>query len=116
VRPAKSGPCAGGEADARRLALLLRGRAGYLNDRDSERNERARKTIDYMRMSCYAARVTMGTTVLATAIELARLHGVRFAASYLCEEGIALEVAVETLAHGQRDHSLPVDKTGVHHP
>jgi arsenic resistance protein ArsH len=29
-----------------KFTLLLRGRTGYLNDRYSERNERARKAID----------------------------------------------------------------------
>jgi hypothetical protein len=42
----------------------------------------------------------MKTTILATALELARIHGVRFAYYYLEEEGIALEVAVELLAQG----------------
>lgn len=46
----------------------------------------------------------MASTTLATAIELARIHGVRFAASYLCEAGIDLEVALEVLA--QRSPAL----------
>ncbi|MGZ5234011.1 MAG: hypothetical protein ACXWC3_28705, partial [Burkholderiales bacterium] len=49
----------------------------------------------------------MSTTILATALELARLHGVRFAASYLCDADIAIEVAVEVLAHDRRSR-LPV--------
>jgi hypothetical protein len=58
---------------------------------------------DYMRLNHDDARVIMSTTILATALELARLHGVRLAASYLCDAGIAIEVAVEVLAHGRRD-------------
>lgn len=65
---------------------------------------------DYMRLNHDDARVTMSTTILATALELARLHGVRLAASYLCDAGIAIEVAVEVLAHGRRGQ-LPVHKT-----
>jgi hypothetical protein len=45
----------------------------------------------------------MQTTILATALELARLHGVRFAAAYLCDQGIAVEVAVEVLARKHED-------------
>ena len=39
----------------------------------------------------------MGPTYLATAIALARIHGVQFAAAYLCESSIPIEVAVELL-------------------
>ena len=62
---------------------------------------------DYMRLNHDDARVTMSTTILATALELARLHGVRYAASYLCDAGIAIEVAVEVLARGRHDR-VPV--------
>jgi len=65
---------------------------------------------DYMRLDHNDARVTMSTTILATALELSRLHGVRFAASYLCDAGIAIEVAVEVLAHGRHDR-LPVHRS-----
>jgi hypothetical protein len=65
---------------------------------------------DYRRLNRNDARVTMSTTILATALELARLHGVRFAASYLCDAGIAIEVAVEMLTHGRPDR-LPVHKS-----
>ncbi len=37
------------------------------------------------------------STILAIAIELARLHGVKFAASYLFEAGVDIGVAVEGL-------------------
>lgn len=67
------------------------------------------KIKDYMRLNHDDARVTMSTTILATALELARLHGVRFAASYLRDAGIAIEVAVEVLAHGRRGR-LPADR------
>lgn len=50
-------------------------------------------------MSHNVAWVIMRMTILATALELARLHGVKFAASYLYEEGIAIEVAMEVLTH-----------------
>ena len=63
---------------------------------------------DYMRLNHDDARVTMSTTILATALELARLHGVRFAASYLCDAGIAIEVAVEVLVHN-RHNQAPVN-------
>jgi hypothetical protein len=52
----------------------------------------------------------MGTTVLATALELARLHGVRFAAFYLSEAGVAIDVAVEMLALGRTDRPSPAYK------
>lgn len=54
----------------------------------------------------------MRTTILATALELARIHGVRFAASYLSEEGIAIEVAVEVLAHGRCDPDDQAEESG----
>lgn len=40
----------------------------------------------------------MRTTKLATALALARVHGVQFAAAYLCEAGISIDVAIELLA------------------
>lgn len=54
----------------------------------------------------------METTNLATALELARVHGVRFAASYLCDKGIAVEVAVEVLA--QRPLVAQISGAQVH--
>lgn len=53
---------------------------------------------EYIRMSNNVAQVIMRMTILATALELARLQGVKFAASYLYDEGVAIEVAMEVLA------------------
>lgn len=39
----------------------------------------------------------MSPSVLATAVELSRLHGVRFAAAYLHESGVSIEVAIDLL-------------------
>ena len=39
----------------------------------------------------------MSSMVLATALELARLHGVRYAAFYLLDSGIDVEVAADLL-------------------
>lgn len=39
----------------------------------------------------------MNPLVLATAVELSRLHGVRYAAAYLQESGISIQVAVDLL-------------------
>jgi hypothetical protein len=52
----------------------------------------------------------MRTAVLATALELARVHGVRFAAFYLCEESIDFEVAVEVLTQKGRDRALQIEE------
>jgi len=41
----------------------------------------------------------MSPSVLATAVELSRLHGVRYAAAYLQESGVTIEVALDLLAH-----------------
>lgn len=41
----------------------------------------------------------MRPSVLATAVELSRLHGVRYAAAYLQESGINIEVALDLLTH-----------------
>ena len=65
---------------------------------------------DYRRLEHDDARVTMSTTILATALELARLHGARFAASYLCDAGITIEVAVEVLAYGRHDR-VPIHRS-----
>jgi hypothetical protein len=54
-----------------------------------------------------------GTTTLATALELARMHGIRFAAIYLCEEGIAFEVAVEVLTQKGANQDLQIDEVVV---
>lgn len=41
----------------------------------------------------------MSQLILATAIELRRVHGVKLAAHYLFEAGIALETALEILTY-----------------
>jgi len=53
---------------------------------------------DYMRMSRDATKIGNSRSVLATAIALQRAHGVRSAAAFLFEAGIAIEVALELLA------------------
>ena len=40
----------------------------------------------------------MSPLVLATAVELSLLHGVRYAAAYLHESGVSIEVALDLLA------------------
>ena len=39
----------------------------------------------------------MSPLVLATAVELSRLHGVRYAAAYLHESGVSIQVAIDLL-------------------
>ncbi len=39
----------------------------------------------------------MSTFILATAIELCKINGIRYAAFYLYENGVAIEVALELL-------------------
>lgn len=51
----------------------------------------------------------MSSMILATALELARLHGVRFAAFYLLDSGIDVEVAVDLL--GSRVSHSPCRRT-----
>ena len=41
----------------------------------------------------------MSTLILATAIELCKINGISFAAFYLYENGVAIEVALELLTH-----------------
>lgn len=53
---------------------------------------------DYSKVSSNAIEVLMKTTRLATALTLARVHGVQFAAAYLYEAGVSIDVAVELLA------------------
>lgn len=51
--------------------------------------------------------------ILATALELLRVHGVRLAALYLHDEGITLDVAVDLLAYASDpiSHGTHVVKT-----
>lgn len=58
---------------------------------------------DYIRMTNDATKTTVSPMVLATALELCRVHGVRLSAAYLQEAGVALDVALELLAR-----SLPL--------
>lgn len=51
----------------------------------------------YTKTSCDVTEVRMGMMSLATALALARVHGVQFAATYLFEAGINLDVAIELL-------------------
>lgn len=48
----------------------------------------------------------MRTTTLATALELARIHGVQLAAAYLCDTGVSIDVAVELLATNYSNPAL----------
>jgi hypothetical protein len=48
----------------------------------------------------------MRTTTLATALELARFHGVKLAAAYLCDAGVSIDVAVELLATNYSNPAL----------
>lgn len=41
----------------------------------------------------------MSNSVLATGIALARIHGIHFAASYLHDNEVSLDVALELLIH-----------------
>ena len=52
---------------------------------------------DYMMMSDDATEIAKVPLVLATAIELRRIHGARFAAAFLFDAGVAIEVALELL-------------------
>ena len=52
---------------------------------------------DYMMMSDDATEIAKAPPVLATAIELRRVHGARFAAAFLFDSGVAIEVALELL-------------------
>ncbi len=56
----------------------------------------------------------MSPLVLATALELSRLQGIRCAASYLCDNEVAIEVAIETLV-GSRRSAEAVQSNVVHH-
>jgi len=49
----------------------------------------------------------MSSMILATALELARLHGVRYAAFYLLDSGIDVEVAVDLLGSRVKSSSRP---------
>ena len=46
----------------------------------------------------------MNSWVLGTASKLVSLHGIRYAASYLCDNGVAVEVALELLASRRPEH------------
>lgn len=53
---------------------------------------------DYTRMSNEATKIDMSPMVLATAIALHRIHGVHFAAAFLHDAGVSIDVARELLA------------------
>ena len=53
---------------------------------------------DYTRMSNDATTIEVRPMVLATAIALHRIHGVYFAAAFLHDAGVSIEVACELLA------------------
>ena len=53
---------------------------------------------DYTRMSNDATKIDVSPMVLATAIALHRIHGVHFAAAFLHDAGVPIEVSCELLA------------------
>lgn len=52
---------------------------------------------DYTRMSNDATKIDVSPMVLAAAIALHRIHGVHFAAGFLHDAGVSIEVACELL-------------------
>jgi len=53
---------------------------------------------DYTRMSNDATKIDVSPLALATAIALHRIHGGHFAAAFLNDAGVSIEVACELLA------------------